>query len=681
MTAGEAKISLHQSGDWRFQIVDPERPKTIHLPNPPTDGGRILHRWSRPHPNDVGWTRALTITLPGTHLPAIPWDMPDVDDVRWCQPTVELRPSMTWRSLETAELPLEGRVDSWRIGWSRALRAASIRRLSRTWQRSRACARSAHLEPSIVTAGRSTRQHWQMDERSKKRLIVCLDGTWNGRVAGMPTNIARTANSLAHRGADGAAQIVCYLPGVGSAYRTDQIIGGLTGIGIRQQIITAYRFLSTNYEDGDEIYLFGFSRGAYAARSLANLLEFPGVPGPLPDGRLYDYLILLYSVACRAHLDEGSPADALVSPPPTDFPRTRRGRDRRRGEQRGEPLPLSEACRRVQHLLWTRTTSVRPVDIRFLGVYDTVGALGFAGERSHSLDLGPSVACARQALAIDERRTPFRPELWTTQSESNRLASLRRALLPNPSHDSIDIAGPATPLPFPDTSEPRPRVLQVWFRGGHSDVGGGAGEGRFNALSGMPWLWLLREAGLQGLGVDYHRVTPEISHTEERSAPPVAPMYWASNGVARLRQRLRPDQSFAGIDRVLMPPQALNVRIADVAVDRFSNTFRRTSWGGYRIPNWKPRGMQLFERGQGFEGHTEHVPLLPQPLDSSELLDYIPPGLRLAAGDVVERDRTNAEHWKATADRMEQLHHPKQAQMIRDRLVRERERDEKHWDW
>lgn len=89
MTAGEAKISLHQSGDWRFQMVDPQRPKTIHLPNPPAHGGRILHQWSRPSPNDVGWIRALTITLPGTHLPAIPWDMPDVDDVRWCPAPTE----------------------------------------------------------------------------------------------------------------------------------------------------------------------------------------------------------------------------------------------------------------------------------------------------------------------------------------------------------------------------------------------------------------------------------------------------------------------------------------------------------------------------------------------------------------------------------------------------------------
>lgn len=83
MTAGETKISLHESGDWRHQIVNPHAPMTVEISSPPVDG-RILHRWQRPAANDVGWALALTIVLPGTHLPVIPWDMPSTDDVRWC---------------------------------------------------------------------------------------------------------------------------------------------------------------------------------------------------------------------------------------------------------------------------------------------------------------------------------------------------------------------------------------------------------------------------------------------------------------------------------------------------------------------------------------------------------------------------------------------------------------------
>ncbi|MPZ60483.1 MAG: hypothetical protein GEU93_04135 [Propionibacteriales bacterium] len=84
-TAREAKMSLHQSGDWRFQIVDPERPKTVRLHDfEGTPDGRIIHRWARPKPNAVGWTHAVSIVLPAHHLVTIPDDGVRWDDVRWC---------------------------------------------------------------------------------------------------------------------------------------------------------------------------------------------------------------------------------------------------------------------------------------------------------------------------------------------------------------------------------------------------------------------------------------------------------------------------------------------------------------------------------------------------------------------------------------------------------------------
>jgi len=82
-TAGEMKVSLHQSGDWRAQIVEPDRAKTVHFGARSVEGGRILHRWRRPEPNAVGWTHALTIVLPGDQLSGVPNDQVRWDDVRW----------------------------------------------------------------------------------------------------------------------------------------------------------------------------------------------------------------------------------------------------------------------------------------------------------------------------------------------------------------------------------------------------------------------------------------------------------------------------------------------------------------------------------------------------------------------------------------------------------------------
>jgi hypothetical protein len=82
-TAGEMKVSLHQSGDWRAQIVEPDRAKSVHFGARSAEDGRILHRWQRPEANAVGWTHAVTIVLPGDQLSVVPNDQVRWDDVRW----------------------------------------------------------------------------------------------------------------------------------------------------------------------------------------------------------------------------------------------------------------------------------------------------------------------------------------------------------------------------------------------------------------------------------------------------------------------------------------------------------------------------------------------------------------------------------------------------------------------
>jgi len=102
----------------------------------------------------------------------------------------------------------------------------------------------------------------------KKRLALFLDGTWHAVADN--TNVWRMKSLCAPRGADGLAQLVYYNPGVGTQFGS-RIRGGMFGYGLDQVVIDAYEWLIDHYEDGDEIFIFGFSRGAYSARSLAGL--------------------------------------------------------------------------------------------------------------------------------------------------------------------------------------------------------------------------------------------------------------------------------------------------------------------------------------------------------------------------------------------------------------------------
>ncbi len=102
-----------------------------------------------------------------------------------------------------------------------------------------------------------------------KRLIVCCDGTWQQLNSNYPSNVIKIAQAVKSSASDGVPQIVFYDEGIG--VESHKLLGGVTGLGIDENIQDAYRFLCLNYEHGDEIYLFGFSRGAYTVRSLTGL--------------------------------------------------------------------------------------------------------------------------------------------------------------------------------------------------------------------------------------------------------------------------------------------------------------------------------------------------------------------------------------------------------------------------
>lgn len=134
-----------------------------------------------------------------------------------------------------------------------------------------------------------------------KRIVVCFDGTWNGRRGKVATNIERLATLIKGKTHDGTLQIVCYLPGVGTDYALDKYLGGALGFGLERTLLTGYKFISYNYEpdDEDEVFVFGFSRGAFAARSLASWLDFPGLLPPTTRAKEFHDVAHIYAKHCQ----------------------------------------------------------------------------------------------------------------------------------------------------------------------------------------------------------------------------------------------------------------------------------------------------------------------------------------------------------------------------------------------
>lgn len=271
-----------------------------------------------------------------------------------------------------------------------------------------------------------------------KRLVVCCDGTWNTpdqydelTNAPVATNVTKLAFCVEPADRNGREQRVFYGRGVGTS-TFDHLSGGALGIGLSQRIQEAYVFLVENFDEGDELFLFGFSRGAYTARSLAGLIRNSGILRSQYAHRL-DLAYDLY-------------------------------RDRS-----GATHPRSN-----ESTLFRRTYSHEP-DIKFIGVWDTVGSLGIPDIpvpaaisnywKFHDVTLSTHVEFAYQALALDERRKPFLPTLWDQD----------------------------------DNAPPTQKIEQVWFSGVHSDVGGGY---RDAGLSDIALLWMMGKAGACGLLVD-----------------------------------------------------------------------------------------------------------------------------------------------------------------------------------
>lgn len=227
-----------------------------------------------------------------------------------------------------------------------------------------------------------------------KRLVLCCDGTWNSADkeddGGKPcvTNVVEIAFRIAKRDG-GIPQVLYYDQGVGTGNFVDHISGGAFGGGLIDNIYDGYRFLIANYEVGDEIFLFGFSRGAFTARSMAGMIRKCGI--------LKREAVAHYREALDLYKDERHPDDLA-------------------------PLHFREQY---------SVCGGENIGIRMIGVWDTVGALGiplrgFRGMtrkhfQFHDTELSGSVKYAFHALAIDEHRAPFEPTLWTAKPKEGQV--------------------------------------------------------------------------------------------------------------------------------------------------------------------------------------------------------------------------------------------------------------------
>ena len=272
-----------------------------------------------------------------------------------------------------------------------------------------------------------------------RNLVVCCDGTWNtptqkDRGVNVPSNVVKFARAVRD---DTPDQVVYYDTGVGTEQGWDKWTGGALGMGLTQNIKQAYAWIAANLQAQDRLFLVGFSRGAYTVRSLGGLIGRCGIS--TPDTAQVDQAYELY---------------------------------RKAGDDAGKAKAAQFKA------------SQRQAGIYFMGVWDTVGALGVPALSRYGLfrkllrtvtdntvfahgfhdeTLGRHVLHAYQALSIDERRGPFEPSTWKNDGQ------------------------------------PRENVEQVWFAGVHCNVGGGYID---PGLSDHAFMWMAVKAMDVGLRLD-----------------------------------------------------------------------------------------------------------------------------------------------------------------------------------
>ncbi|MBM7066684.1 DUF2235 domain-containing protein [Actibacterium sp. 188UL27-1] len=359
-----------------------------------------------------------------------------------------------------------------------------------------------------------------------KRLAVFCDGTWNDKdnPDKLKTNVALLGEAVAPMDRDGIVQKVKYVSGVGTNGGSglngfaDKFLGGVFGAGLNANIRTGFTWLIENYEPGDQIYIFGFSRGAYTARSLGGLLRSAGIPrgnGDLPKriDRAFDW----YRNRGR-WTRPGSERSAAYRARNGSIVSTGQSEDEWRARVGRPPL--------------------KRLSVAYMGIWDTVGALGVPGilgpvaqvintpYRFHDDELARMILSGRHAVAIDEQRVLYPPTLWSNLTELN---------------------GGLGHEPY----------RQRWYPGDHSMIGGSGPE---RGITNHTLRWIAKGAEEAGLIFDPDQIAAAGEPDHRGPLSNVQPSVWGRVlRKARTGPRLVTRISGPGLDR-LRDGDALGIR-------------------------------------------------------------------------------------------------------------------------
>ncbi len=378
--------------------------------------------------------------------------------------------------------------------------------------------------------------------RKIRRLIVCLDGTWNRQDSS--TNVLQH-HALVRECSDErqfiqhpngsseevlVSQMRFYQPGVGTGV-LDGISGGAFGLGLEKNVRAGYNWLLSNYRDPttaaeDQVYIFGFSRGAYTARSLVGFIATCGLlrrGAPLTVEELWS----IYGTLGRQKEQRGSSVSRWIGLAQSPCRRiTDLMRDDAPGVLRPEVANDPQRPPTTTERLLVRWS--RRVPISYLGIYDTVGAIGIdalaipglRGKLAMHNNVRPTslIQRCRHALAVDEHRGPFNHTPFIAyvgdEDEERRVAQQNRAYglpaAPTPDGGAAGVSA----VELRAHQRWGQRIEQRWFAGAHSNVGGGYGS---NPMAQVPLQWV--QDGAPELLTEAAGLAP-LSPQELRQLPP-----------------------------------------------------------------------------------------------------------------------------------------------------------------
>lgn len=319
-----------------------------------------------------------------------------------------------------------------------------------------------------------------------RRIAIFCDGTWNSPRIPITTNVHKLQKAVKHEPENG--QISKYFTGIGTTdvyygsfrQKLHKYGGGAFGWGLDVKVKEAYQYIAENYREGDEIYLFGFSRGAFTARSVAGMIRKCGiVTDTTPAG---------INAAFELYRQKGA-----ANAPDTDHIWSAR-------------RAMSPNFATSQDDLDKRGDHSKLVKIAYLGIWDTVGARGLPlailgpvamlwnrRYKFHDMQLSSLVRSARHAVAVDERRVFYKPALWDNLDGKEGL---------NKGNDD----------------SPLRNYQQMWFIGNHGIVGGSA---EAQQLAAIPLMWVLNGAGR--LTRDKHVIFPPVAENPLVDADEIVP--------------------------------------------------------------------------------------------------------------------------------------------------------------